>query len=352
MSQPVPGARSHRARTAAVLVVLALALAGCSGDDDGDVATDESAATDGDASSDGGGGGGGDEASGEVDPRALDDPCTIFPSSTIEDVLGEPVEFPSPNLQTYEIGCDWSASSGPYMSYRLETERPGQEAYDGVMQYLEVSEGVEELDLGDQAVIKVVEGETGENATLDAVINDWYVNLTVADTDDPRAGAVELAEYLERVLVPFTAMEGGSTDGEEGASDDGDAVPGTLVDFEVTIEEPAEMAGTTTLDSLDMVGLAGFANCSQPGSAIFVLAFNAPPATDPPTPVGVFNLTVEEGIDVGETAPVVIGVGLGQSDVATTTNYEGTMTVDADGTGGTFEAEGGPKGTWSCEWTE
>lgn len=344
---------SRRARAAAALTVVALALAGCSSDGDSDEATDDAPTTEAADSGSGGDTPSDDEsAGGELDPRALEDPCTIFGEDAIEEVLGEPVEYPSPNLQTYEIGCNWSTSSGPYVTYRLETERPGQEAYDGVMQYIDVAEGTEEVDLGDKAVIKVIEGETGDQAVLDAIINGWYVSITVADTDDPRAQAIELGELLEGSLVAFTPMEGGEGSTSSGGDGGDDVVPGTLTDMEVTIEEPAEMAGTTTLEDLGIVSIAGFANCSQPGSAMFVLAFNAPPAEEPPTPVGVFNITVEEGIEAGATAPAVIGVGLGMSDVATTTSYDGTLTVNDEGTGGTFEASGGPKGTWSCEWAE
>jgi hypothetical protein len=344
---------SRRARAAAALTVVALALAGCSSDGDSEEATDESPTTTASDTGSADEGSGGEAAGGDLDPRELEDACTIFGEGTVDEVLGEEVEYPAPNQQTYEIGCNWSATSGAYVFYRLETERPGQEAYDGVMQYIDVAEGTEEVDLGDQAVIKVLDDPTGEQATLDAIINGWYVQITVAGTDDPRAQAIELGEVLEGSLVAFTPMEEGSgSESSGGGEGSEDVVPGTLTDLEVTIDAPADMAGTTTLESLGIVSIAGFANCSQPGSAMFVLAFNSPPAEEPPTPVGVFGITVEEGVDAGETAPAVIGVGLGMSDVATTTNYDGTITVNDEGTGGTFEAAGGPSGTWSCEWAE
>ena len=339
MSQPSAPRRARRVRVAAITMAAALALAACSsGSDSTETAGAPTTVPAGRPATD---------AAAQVDPRTLSDPCAIFGEGTVERILGGAVEDPVPTVQSYEIGCRWSAQPDAFVTYTIDTERPGQEAFDGVMQYLEASQGTEEVDLGDRAVVKLVKGSSGTQAVLDSVIHGWYATITVTGTDDPRAQAIDLGRMLESSLVAFTPMDPSATSTTAGGSS-GPAAPGTLTDLQVTIEEPAEIAGTTTLESLKVAGVPGYANCSQPGQPTFVLEFIALPGENPPTPVGTFTIKVDDGIDVGETAPASISVGLGRSDTATVTTYEGTLTVDAAGTGGTFEAPGGPKGTWSC----
>ncbi len=127
---------------------------------------------------------------------------------------------------------------------------------------------------------------------------------------------------------------------------------GSLIDMEVVIEAPPEMAGTTTLKSLNIVSIAGFAMCSfTPSADPFLVTFIAPPGQDPPTPVATFSLSVSGGVTVNQPTPATFEVGLGRSDDPQRFGGEGTVVVAADGTSGTFEASR-LKGRWTCTFAD
>lgn len=128
--------------------------------------------------------------------------------------------------------------------------------------------------------------------------------------------------------------------------------PGSLLDMEVVIEAPPEMAGVTTLASLNIVSIAGFAMCSfSPTADPFVVSFTAPPGQDPPTPVAIFSLSVSGGVSVNQPTPATFEVGLGRSDDPQMFAGEGTVVVAADGKSGTFETSR-LKGRWTCTFAE
>ncbi|MCX7791117.1 MAG: hypothetical protein N2378_10800 [Chloroflexaceae bacterium] len=128
--------------------------------------------------------------------------------------------------------------------------------------------------------------------------------------------------------------------------------PGSLIDMEVVIEAPPEMAGVTTLKSLNIVSIAGFAMCSfSPSADPFVVSFTAPPGQDPPTPVATFSLSVSGGVAVNQPTPASFEIGLGRSDDPQMFAGEGTVVVAADGKSGTFETSR-LKGRWTCTFAE
>jgi hypothetical protein len=343
---------SHRpSRTAcAVALCLALGLAGCSGSGDVDAAgpSTSAAASSSSASGSATGSSSAGGSSGAVDPRAVD-ACDLLGDDAVTAALGAPVDDAIPNQQTYEVGCSWSTGDGPSITLTLETERPGQETYDSMMQFIESAGETESLDVGEVAQINTVDEGGQVTFTIDAVVNGWYVMIRGYDTD--RDATVDALRALESSLVAYTPPAGGSDDGTSPGGSASEGVAGTLKRFEVTIDAPADLAGTTNTENLGQVGLMGFAACSKAPAPIFVVQFNAVPTEEPPTPVGVFGIAVEDQVDPGDTTAAKITIGEGMSDLATPTTVDGTITVDDDGTGGTFEA-GEVEGSWECEFVE
>ncbi len=277
-----------------------------------------------------------------IDPRALDtagmEECSILSDNELAPVLHETPFDRVPEAATGTTACYYNFQSGKTFSLSVTVHTPGRQAYDNVMQYLEVTQGAEPVDLGEVAVIKETEGRV----SFDAVINGWYISMQ--GYGFPREAYLTLAQWLTSRFVPFTSAAGA----EQPAASTPSAVPGALVDMQVVIESPAEMAGTTTLAALKAIGFMGFSMCSTPAAAPFVVAFSAPPATQPPTPVGVFSITAESGVIAGQPSPAVISIGVGPSDEAQMNTWEGVIVVAADGTSGTFEVPGQVKGFWSC----
>lgn len=127
---------------------------------------------------------------------------------------------------------------------------------------------------------------------------------------------------------------------------------GSLIGMEVVIEAPPEMAGVTTLESLKIVSIAGFAMCSStPSADPFIVTFIAPPGQDPPTSVATFSLSVSGGVTVNQPTPATFEVGLGRSDNPQMFAGEGTVVVAPDGRSGTFETTR-LKGRWSCTFAD
>ncbi len=112
------------------------------------------------------------------------------------------------------------------------------------------------------------------------------------------------------------------------------------------------MVGVTTLKSLKLVSIAGFAMCSfAPSRDPFIVTFTAPPRQDPPTSVATLMLSVSDGVTPNQPTPARFEVGLGRSDDPKMFAGEGTAVVAADGKSGTFET-GRLKGRWTCTFAE
>lgn len=277
-----------------------------------------------------------------IDPRPLDtagmEECSILSDSELALVLYEIPFDRVPDAAVGKTACYYNFESGKTFSLSVTVDTPGRQAYDGVMQYLEVAEGAEPVALGEVAVIKEVDGMV----YFDAVFNGWYISMQGYGFS--RDAYLTIAQWLTSRFVLFTPVSGA----EQPAAPATSAVPGSLMDMQVVIESPAEMAGTTTLAALNAIGFMGFSMCSTPSATPFVVTFSAPPATQPPTPVGVFSITAENGVVAGQPSPAVISIGVGPSDVAQMNTWEGTIIVAVDGTSGTFEVPGQVKGFWSC----
>lgn len=277
-----------------------------------------------------------------IDPRSLDtagmEECSILSDSELAPVLYEIPFDRAPDAAIGKTACYYNFESGKTFSLSVTVDTPGRQAYDGVMQFIEVVEGTEPVALGEIAVIKEVDGIV----YFDAVFNGWYVAMQ--GYGFPRDAYFTIAQWLTSRFVPFTPVSGA----EQPAAATSSAVPGSLVDMQVVIESPAEMAGTTTLAVLNAIGFMGFSMCSTPIATPFIVTFSAPPATQPPTPVGVFSITAENGVVAGQPSPAMISIGVGPSDMAQMNTWEGIIIVAADGTSGTFEVPGQVKGFWSC----
>lgn len=277
-----------------------------------------------------------------IDPRLLDtagmEECSIFIESDLAAVLYEAPIDRVPEAAVGETACYYSFASGKTFSLSVTVDTPGRQAYDGVMQFLDVAEGTQPVALGEVAVIKEKDGQV----YFDAVFNGWYISMQ--GYGFPPEAYLTLAQWLSARFTPFTPVADVSQPTVETAA----PASGTLVDMQVTIEMPAEMAGTTTLAALNAIGFLGFSMCSTPSAVPFIVTFSAPPATQPPTPVGVFSITAENGVIAGQPSNAVISIGLGPSDIAQMSNWQGTVIVAPDGTSGTFEAPGQVKGSWVC----
>ncbi len=282
-------------------------------------------------------------AAAQIDPRSLDtagmEECTVISDAELSTILGETPSDKVPDAALGVAGCYYSFASGKSLSLGVTVDTPGRQSYDNVMQYLEVSEGTESVALGEIAAIKEKDGVV----YFDAVLNGWYVSLQGHGFS--RESQIALGQWLASRFTSFTPTAGADSVASTAAP-----LSGSLVDMQVTIESPAEMAGVTTLAALNATGFMGFSMCSTPIAKPFVVTFTAPPVTDPPTPVSVFSVTVEGGLSAGQPATGTISIGTGQSDVAQVTYWEGTVIVAADGTSGAFEVPGQVKGSWICSF--
>lgn len=284
----------------------------------------------------------------QVDPRTLDtanmEECTVISDAELSAILGETPSDKVPNASVGIVGCSYNFTSGKSLTLNITVHTPGRQVYDNVMQFIDVAEGTEPVALGEIAVIKEKDGMV----YFDMVLNGWYVSLQGYGFS--RESQIALGQWLASRFTPFTPASGTDPIVTDSVAPTAAPFSGALIDMQVTIESPAEMAGVTTLDALNAIGFMGFSLCSTPIAKPFVVAFTAPPATNPPTPVSVFSITVENGVSAGQPATALISIGTGQSDVAQVTNWEGTVTVAGDGTSGIFEVPGQVKGSWTCSF--
>ncbi|MBI5824693.1 MAG: hypothetical protein HZB18_11740 [Chloroflexi bacterium] len=280
-------------------------------------------------------------AAAQIDPRTLDtagiEECTLISDAELSAILGETPSDKVSDAALGVAGCYYSFASGKTFSLGVTVDTPGRQVYDSVLQYLETSEGTETVAVGEIAVIKDVDGVV----YFDAVLNGWYVSLQGHGFS--RETQLAMGQWLASRFTPFPPASGTDAVAPTSAP-----LVGSLIDMQVTIESPAEVAGVTTLAALNASGFMNFSMCSTPIARPFVVTFTAAPVTDPPTPVSVFSVTAEQGVTAGQPVPVVISIGTGPSDMAQVTNWEGTAIVAENGASGTFEVPGQVKGSWTC----
>ncbi len=166
-----------------------------------------------------------------------------------------------------------------------------------------------------------------------------------ASTSAPRP-ATEGGQIDPRAFTPTTIAEVAPT-----------PAPGSggLIDMEVAIEAPPEMAGVTKLSSLNIIPpFAGFAICSFRTTATpFMLMFAVPPGQNPPTPVATFQFVASAAVTPNQPTPANFEVGLFKSASEDPQMFagDGVIIVAGDGKSGTFETRR-MKGRWSCTFAE
>ncbi|WP_322493511.1 hypothetical protein [Chloroflexus sp.] len=281
-------------------------------------------------------------AAGQFDPRAAE-PCAVFTPDELAAITGVPLLDAFPGNDRFFATCAYVFNDQDQSNANLgiDLRNPGAEAFAKVIQFNQDSgKTVEQIDIGERAAIVESDGEF----SLYAVVNGW--NVTLYGYKLSREEVIAIGQLLADRLVPFTPPPAGDVANQPAPQS------GALIGMEVVIEEPANMAGVTTLESLNIVSIAGFAMCSfDPAADPFIVSFIARPGEDPPTPVGVFTLSASGGVKPNQPSPASFEVGLGRSDEPQMFAGEGTVVVAADGKSGTFEA-GRLKGRWSCTFSE
>ncbi|WP_322490455.1 hypothetical protein [Chloroflexus sp.] len=279
---------------------------------------------------------------GQFDPRAAE-PCAVFNPDELAAITGVPLWEVFPGKDRFFATCAYVFNDQDQSNANLgiDLRNPGTEAFAKLIQFNQDSgKTVEQIDIGESAAIVESDGEF----SLYAVVNGWSVTLDGYKLS--REEVIAIGQLLTDRLVAFTPPPA------DDAANQPAPQSGTLIGMEVVIEEPANMAGVTTLESLNIVSIAGFAMCSfDPAADPFIVSFIARPGEDPPSPVGVFTLSASGGVKPNQPSPASFEVGLGRSDEPQMFAGEGTVVVAADGKSGTFEA-GRLKGRWSCTFAE
>lgn len=280
-------------------------------------------------------------AAGPVDPRTSE-PCAVLNADSVAGLLGSSLITTVPLKDGFILTCSYEFDGQKRVDFEMDLLNPGREAYDKVIKLQEgLGNTVEPVNVGDVAAIK----ESGGNLSLYMVVNGWYTALYGYGVE--RQTLIEIGRRLTDGVIAFTPASMG------------DVVPtsapqsGSLTDMEVVIEEPPEMAGVTTLASLSLVSIAGFAMCSfTPSADPFIVAFTAPPGQAPPTPVATFSLSVSGGVTPNQPTPATFEIGLYRpNEDPQMFAGEGTVVVAADGKSGTFETSR-LKGRWTCTFAE
>ncbi|MCS6888996.1 MAG: hypothetical protein NZQ09_12385 [Chloroflexus sp.] len=281
-------------------------------------------------------------AAGQFDPRTVE-PCAFFNSEELTAITGVPLLTTYPSRNNFFVTCTYMFDDQFQSNANLGIDliNPGPDAFAKLIQFSQDSgKTVEPLELGVSAALVTSDGEI----SLYAVVNGWSV--TIYGYKLTRDVLIAMGQLLADRLVAFTPPTASDTAAAPTPSS------GALIGMEVVIEEPPDMAGVTTLESLKIVGFAGSAMCSfTPAADPFIVSFIARPGEDPPTPVGVFTLSASGGLTANQPSPANIEVGLGRSDDPQMFAGTGTVIVAADGKSGTFEA-GRLKGRWSCTFAE
>lgn len=280
-------------------------------------------------------------AAGPVDPRTSE-PCAVLNAGSIAGILGSSLITTVPLKDGFILTCSYEFDGQKRVDFEMDLLNAGREAYDKVIKLQEgLGNTVEPVTLGDVAAIR----DNSGNLSLYMVVNGWYTVLYGYGVE--RQALIDIGRLLTDRVIAFTPTSLSALAPT--------AVPGsgTLIDMEVVIEAPPEMAGTTKLSSLNIIPpFAGFAMCSfTPSANPFIVTFAAPPGQDPPTPVATFSLSVSGGVTVNQPTPATFEIGLGRSDNPQMFTGEGTVVVAPDGRSGTFETTR-LKGRWSCTFAD
>lgn len=280
-------------------------------------------------------------SAGPVDPRTSE-PCAVLNAESMVGIVGSALVATVPLKDGFILTCSYEFEGQKRVDFEMDLLNPGRDAYDKVIKLQGgLGNTVEPVDLGDVAAIK----ESGGNLSLYMVVNGWYTVLYGYGVE--RQALIDIGRRLTDGVIAFTPTSVS------------EIVPtpvpvsGSLIDMEVVIEAPPEMAGVTTLKSLNIVSIAGFAMCSfTPSADPFIVTFIAPPGQEPPTPVATFLLSVSGGVTPNQPTPATFEVGLYRpGEYPQMFAGEGTVVVAADGKSGTFETSR-LKGRWTCTFAQ
>jgi len=274
--------------------------------------------------------------SGPVDP-ATTPGCSILTQEQMASVFGSAEGQWNPNEGRTDVAeCQWSSSDGRIISFQIDLVNSPATMFQRVGDTVSV---------GNEAY-----SQPGAFPRLEADIAGWYVLIYglegVVTTDDTLA----LGQVLAGALLDRSQSTGGAPDGGDG----GEAVAGTLTDMSVTIDSPANLAGTMTLADLEAQATS-LALCGGPWTLNsvgkrFTVAYEFGVLSGGVTaPAPVVGLSLEvQGDYTGQ------GVYVATMRFATNTaeaNGVGSMTVDAGELTGSFtysDASGTITGSWMC----
>lgn len=280
---------------------------------------------------------------GRIDPRASE-PCAILDGAAVADIVGSSLSATTPGRDAINLACLYQLDNDKALQIEINLFNSGKQAYDAAIK-LQGGLGfaIEDVALGEAAAIAKLDN----GPVLYMVVDGWFVALRGYNVEEQ--ALVEAGRLLTNRLIAFTP----TTIAEVAPT----PAPGSggLIDMEVAIEAPPEMAGVTKLSSLNIIPpFAGFAICSFRTTATpFMLMFAVPPGQNPPTPVATFQFVASAAVTPNQPTPANFEVGLFKSASEDPQMFagDGVIIVASDGKSGTFETRR-MKGRWSCTFAE
>lgn len=265
-----------------------------------------------------------------VDPSVTEG-CEILTPEQMASILGQAEDPYNPNLTSDEVtDCQWYTDDGRSIGFQIQllTAAGSQLLRSG-----------EPVDVGAEAYV-----EGGDFPRFEGTLHGWDVLIFGLNGPVTTDDVVALGRLLDSVLAERTTTGG----------DGGEDVVGTLTDMSVTIDSPANLAGTMTLADLQ-AQTTSLALCGGPWTLnsigkIFTVVYEYGVMTGSATsPAPVVGLSLEvQGDYTGQ------GVYVAKMRFATNTaevNGVGSMTVDPGELTGSFtysDASGTITGHWMC----
>ncbi|WP_298820178.1 hypothetical protein [Chloroflexus sp.] len=286
-------------------------------------------------------------ATGPFDPRSAE-PCAILNAESVAGILGLALITTIPLKDGLILTCSYEFDGQKRVDFEMDLLNPGQEAYDKVIKFQEaLGNSVEPVALGDVAAVR----DNNGNLALYMVVNGWYIVLYGYGVE--RQKLIDIGQLLTDRVVAFTPTSAGALVPT--------TVPhaGALIDMEVVIEAPEEIAGVTRLADLQILPLLGFAVCSSRADTNpYIVGFVARPDLAPPTPLVEFLLGTSGALTVNQPASANLSISIVSDTNAPPMEQESrmfegevTITLAEDERSGTFQG-GRVKGRWKCTFND
>ncbi|MEZ5380665.1 MAG: hypothetical protein R2754_02580 [Microthrixaceae bacterium] len=339
---------THRLITATALglALSASVLSACGGSSGSEPAASSASADPGSAAPSG-------DASGGGNLSPVDDVCALVSPTDLGDLLadaGQPTSVKSAGDP--EQVCSYSSPSGGTLSLLVDTQQPGQERFDGLFQFEDVSGGAEMI--GDLGFTAAYAAEGPNNAVMDAVLNGWYVQVRVegADQEDPKDALLQLADTVRQrmVAMPSDSEAGAGSASPEGAGDTTAPAATDDVALRLEVTEPASLATVITEASL---GDGAQVLCPVPGAGgpwlVNGQANLLGGGVGAEGPLARLSLAVDAGIQGPGTYDG--NITMTTTDDQTDLGGPGTIVVEDGERSGSFAVattEGDMSGTWAC----